>query len=558
MKVFVAGATGALGKVLVPDLVARGHEVVGMTRSPSKQDLVRGLGARPVVADALDPDAVARAVAAAEPEVIVHELTALSGKMSIGDARHPDRFEGAIMTNRLRTEATDHLLAAGRAVGARRFVAQSFGAFRFGRTGGLVRTEADPLGPDDPPPSLRPAQAGYLYLEQAVTTIDWGEGLGLRYGGFYGPGTSASLAPDAAMAGPIRKRQFPIIGGGGESTRPEMKGTAAAGLFDEGDTEYAEAFAGARAQLAEMTTADRKAVVFLSDGAPTDAYFDPAVPVDIGGAPIYTIGLGVDGLPEAGSIMARIAANSGGQYYDAQSAGQLQAIFARIVASLTCNSESVTEAFTLAPGASRSIPFEVGAGDGEFRSLASWDIGGVTVSALRPDGSSLTPGTINPGESFINEASYALLTGVNPAIGTWNLIVTANQGNLNEVHVSIDIFKKSLPLPPPPPPAPGRHVDPCIGSYPRPSVTKKILGGHEEIFDRTASLYSVCAGFGAPENLVLTPEMECALIAAGRHLCRQPDRRSDGRSLQHRRHCRRAVRRRLARPHRGPRVRLLQ
>jgi nucleoside-diphosphate-sugar epimerase len=186
-----------------------------MTRSPAKQDLVRGLGARPVVADALDPDAVTRAVAAAEPEVIVHELTALSGKMSIGDARHPDRFEGAIMTNRLRTEATDHLVAAGRAAGARRFVAQSFGAFRSGRTGGLVRTEADPLRPDDPPPSLRPAQAGYRNLEQAVTTIDWGDGLALRYGGFYGPGTSVSLAPDAVLAAPIRKRQFPILGGGG-------------------------------------------------------------------------------------------------------------------------------------------------------------------------------------------------------------------------------------------------------------------------------------------------------------------------------------------------------
>ena len=141
MKVFLAGATGVLGRALVPQLVARGHEVVGMTRSASKQDMVRSLGARPVVADALDPDAVAQAVASAEPEVIVHELTALSGPMTIRDARHPERFSGAIMTNRLRTEATDHLLAAGRAMGARRFVAQSFGAFRWARTGGPVLTE---------------------------------------------------------------------------------------------------------------------------------------------------------------------------------------------------------------------------------------------------------------------------------------------------------------------------------------------------------------------------------------------------------------------------------
>jgi nucleoside-diphosphate-sugar epimerase len=194
--------------------VARGHEVVGMTRSASKQDLVRSLGARPVVADALDPDAVAQAVASAEPEVIVHQLTALSGPMSVREARRPDRSFAVTMTNRLRTEATDHLLAAGRAVGARRFVAQSFAAFRFARTGGPVQTEADPLDPNPPAPP-RTVVAAVLYLEQAVTTIEWGEGLVLRYGGFYGPGTAISLAPDAQMAAPIRKRRFPIVGGGG-------------------------------------------------------------------------------------------------------------------------------------------------------------------------------------------------------------------------------------------------------------------------------------------------------------------------------------------------------
>jgi 2-alkyl-3-oxoalkanoate reductase len=214
MKVFVAGATGVLGRELVPQLVARGHEVIGMTRSGSKQDLMRSLGARPIVADALDPDAVAQAVASAEPEVIVHELTALSGRMSARDMRHPDRSPMAIMTNRLRTEATDHLLAAGRAVGARRFVAQSFGAFRWARTGGPVQTEADPLDPN-PPAALRAALVGILHVERVVPTIEWGEGLVLRYGGFYGPGTAVSLAPDAAMAAPVRKRRFPIIGDGG-------------------------------------------------------------------------------------------------------------------------------------------------------------------------------------------------------------------------------------------------------------------------------------------------------------------------------------------------------
>jgi nucleoside-diphosphate-sugar epimerase len=213
MRIFVAGATGVLGRALVPLLVERGDEVVALTRSTAKQDLVRSLGARPVVADALDPDAVAQAVASAEPEVIVHELTALSGPMSIRDARHPDRSPAAIMTNRLRTEATDHLLAAGRAVGARRFVAQSFAAFRFARSGGPVLTEDVPLDPD-PPASLRAPLVGILHLERAVTAIEWGDGLVLRYGGFYGPGTAISRAPDAVMAAPVRKRRFPIVGSG--------------------------------------------------------------------------------------------------------------------------------------------------------------------------------------------------------------------------------------------------------------------------------------------------------------------------------------------------------
>jgi 2-alkyl-3-oxoalkanoate reductase len=214
MKVFVAGATGVLGRALVPQLVVRGHEVVGMTRTPSKQDELRALGARPVVADALDPDAVAQAVASVEPEVIVHELTALSGKLSVRFIRHPERSAASIMTNRLRTEGTNHLLAAGRAVGARRFVAQSIAAFGFGRPGGPLQTEADPLDPD-PPAAMRPGLEAIVHLERAVTAIEWGEGLVLRYGAFYGPGTGFSLAPDAQMTRPIRKRRFPLVGDGG-------------------------------------------------------------------------------------------------------------------------------------------------------------------------------------------------------------------------------------------------------------------------------------------------------------------------------------------------------
>jgi 2-alkyl-3-oxoalkanoate reductase len=209
MRVFVAGATGALGRQLVPQLVAAGHEVVGMTRTASRQEALRAMGARPVVADALDPDAVARAVAEAGPEVIVHQLTALSGPP---DLRHPDRFFA--MTNRLRTEGTDHLLAAGRAVGARRVVAQSYAGWPFARTGGPVKDETDPLDPD-PPRALRTTLDAIRHVEEAVPGIGWGEGLVLRYGGFYGPGTSLSLEPGAAMVEPIHRRQFPIIGDGG-------------------------------------------------------------------------------------------------------------------------------------------------------------------------------------------------------------------------------------------------------------------------------------------------------------------------------------------------------
>jgi nucleoside-diphosphate-sugar epimerase len=209
MKVFIAGATGVLGRALVPQLVARGHEVVGMTRSASKQDLVRSLGARPVVADGLDPDAVAQAVASAEPEVIVHQLTALSGDF---DMRRIDRFFET--TNRLRKEGTEHLLAAARAVGARRFVAQSFAGWPAARTGGPVKGEDAPFDPD-PPEKLRGMLGAIRHLDEAVTGAGWLEGVVLRYGGFYGPGTTLSADPAAAHSAAIRKRQFPVVGDGG-------------------------------------------------------------------------------------------------------------------------------------------------------------------------------------------------------------------------------------------------------------------------------------------------------------------------------------------------------
>jgi nucleoside-diphosphate-sugar epimerase len=207
MKIFVAGATGALGQPLIRQLVQRGHEVTGMTRSESKQDLLRELGASPVVADALDPDAVARAVAEAEPDVIVHQLTAIG-------AFNPRRMERDFAaTNRLRTEGTDHLLAAGRAVGVKRFVAQSFAPWPYARTGGAVKTEDDPLD-TSPPAQVRTTVEAIKYLERAVTEATWTEGIALRYGGFYGPGTSIGLDPPGEQIEMIRARKFPVAGKG--------------------------------------------------------------------------------------------------------------------------------------------------------------------------------------------------------------------------------------------------------------------------------------------------------------------------------------------------------
>jgi nucleoside-diphosphate-sugar epimerase len=204
MKVFVAGATGAIGRQLVPRLVDAGHEVHGMTRNVSKQQLLRDMGAEPVVADALDADQVAQAVARAHPDVIVHELTAI-GPM---DLRHFDRAFAT--TNRLRTEGTDHLLSAGQAVGVERFVAQSFFA-AYERTGGSVKSEEDSFGPD-PAREMRETVAAIRHVEEVVLAATWTEGIVLRYGGFYGPGTS--LGPGGEQTEAVRRRKFPLMGQG--------------------------------------------------------------------------------------------------------------------------------------------------------------------------------------------------------------------------------------------------------------------------------------------------------------------------------------------------------
>src|SRR3712207_2614149 len=206
MRLFVAGATGAIGRQLVPRLVEAGHEVHGMTRSESKRAMLYELGAVPVVADALDPDQVAQAVARARPDVIVHQLTAIPPLL---DLRHFDR--DLAPTNRLRTEGTDHLLSAGQAVGVQRFVAQS-NIIAYARTGGPVKSEEDPVDPT-PAREMRAMVAAICHLEEVVLDARWTEGIVLRYGGFYGPGTS--LAPGAEQVELVRRRKFPPVGDGG-------------------------------------------------------------------------------------------------------------------------------------------------------------------------------------------------------------------------------------------------------------------------------------------------------------------------------------------------------
>jgi nucleoside-diphosphate-sugar epimerase len=206
MKVFVAGATGAIGRQLVPRLVAGGHEVHGMTRRASKKAMLHDMGARPVVADALDPDQVAEAVTSVRPDVVAHELTAISEL----DMRHFDRDFAA--TNRLRTEGTDNLLAAAHAVGVRRFVAQGVAAYgAYARVGGPVKSEEDRLE-QTPPAGMRATLAAIRHLEDAVLGATWTEGIVLRYGVFYGPGTSLSLGEEQFEL--VRKHRFPLVGNG--------------------------------------------------------------------------------------------------------------------------------------------------------------------------------------------------------------------------------------------------------------------------------------------------------------------------------------------------------
>jgi 2-alkyl-3-oxoalkanoate reductase len=206
MRVFVAGASGAIGRQLLPILLAGGHSVYGMTRTASKAEAIRSIGADPVVADAFDAEAVATAVARAAPDVIVHEMTAISPTAGV---RNLD-WELAV-TNRLRTEGTRNLLRAAVAAKTRRFIAQSFAGWPFAREGGPVKTEEDPFDPN-PPKKARRTLGAIRQLEAMVTTADGLEGVVLRYGGFYGPGTSISQG--GTVVEMVRRRRLPIVGSG--------------------------------------------------------------------------------------------------------------------------------------------------------------------------------------------------------------------------------------------------------------------------------------------------------------------------------------------------------
>ena len=199
MRVLLTGASGAIGTRLVPQLIDRGHGVIGTSTSTGSAERVRALGAEAIVLDLLDPRAVHEAVRRAQPDAIVHQATALA------NVRFTRKLDTSfVVTNRLRTEGTDALLDAAREAGVSRFVAQSFAGMRYERTGGPVKTEDDPLDPA-PLEGMREVAAAMVHLERAVTAAG---GIVLRYGGFYG-------ADNDGLVEPVRRRQFPIVGDGG-------------------------------------------------------------------------------------------------------------------------------------------------------------------------------------------------------------------------------------------------------------------------------------------------------------------------------------------------------
>ena len=207
MKIFVTGGTGAIGKFLLPQLLEMKHDVVALTRSAQKAVTLEDIGVSPVIADPLDKQALTAAVRRAEPDVIIHQLSALSGA---GNFRKLD--QEFALTNRFRTEVTDNLLAAARTIGTRRFIAQSYCGWPYAKKGGPVKTEEDPLDPK-PPESFTKTLAGIRYLEDKIRSVSYLEAFALRYGWFYGPGTGFGKGGQVYKM--VKKRKLPIVGGGG-------------------------------------------------------------------------------------------------------------------------------------------------------------------------------------------------------------------------------------------------------------------------------------------------------------------------------------------------------
>ncbi len=205
MRVFVAGATGAVGRELVPQLISAGHTVAGLTRSSAKAEAIKRAGAQPIIADVFDAPAIRQAFMSFRPEIVIHQMTGLTG---MTDLTHFDRSFAA--TNRLRTEGTDLLLLASREVGVRRFIAQSYCGWTFARDGGAIKSENEALDPD-PPQEMRNTLDAIQYLERRVIGSAAPEGIVLRYGSFYGAGTGML---ERTMIELVRRRRMPLLGDG--------------------------------------------------------------------------------------------------------------------------------------------------------------------------------------------------------------------------------------------------------------------------------------------------------------------------------------------------------
>lgn len=207
MKVFLAGAGGAVGKAIIPMLINAGHQVTALTRSEKKSSIIKSLGAIPIIADAMNEKSVVEAICKIKPDAIIHQMTAINpGRVNL--KKLDKEFE---LTNKLRTVGTDYLLKAAREAGVKKFIIQSFAGWNYERTGGKIKTENDPLDPN-PPRMQQEMMAAIQYLEKAVFDAPNINATVLRYGAFYGPGTSLSL--NGTIVEDIRKRMFPIVGGG--------------------------------------------------------------------------------------------------------------------------------------------------------------------------------------------------------------------------------------------------------------------------------------------------------------------------------------------------------